>query len=136
MLEKYKHQHETHVIGKNFHNAVVNDLRTNGYKILNQNKHLKDIGIEIDIIAEKNNIIEYIEAKGGKKRVDQLKRGLFNALIFSESHYCNEKNVFILYTENEWKNNIHIKNWIYKGRLKEHRTSEIKDKSNLNWCFK
>jgi hypothetical protein len=136
MLEDNKHQHKTHITGQNAHDAALADLKARGYIILDQKKTLKDIKIEIDIIASKNDIIEFVEVKGGKRKVDQIKRGLFNALVFSESHYNDDKTHFILYTESVWPVGssgwYHIRDWINAGRLHEHRTLTVQSNTTLD----
>lgn len=48
-------------LGKNAENQAVNYLHSNGYVVLNRNYRFEKA--EIDIIAQKNNLIAFVEVK-------------------------------------------------------------------------
>jgi hypothetical protein len=83
-------QSESSSSGKDFEDLVIKDLVSKGYTIVSTNVRLDGVGIEVDYIAEKDNITEYGEAKGGKeggkkvpgaRRTDNVKKALCNGAL-------------------------------------------------------
>ena len=73
--------------GDEFESMVLLDLNTRGYALNNTNFKLKKLGIEVDVVATKDDSIEFIEAKGGRPgkgkrpgalRTDNVKKAVCN----------------------------------------------------------
>jgi|TARA_R110001592_G_scaffold361613_2_gene672748 Holliday junction resolvase-like predicted endonuclease len=80
-------------VGDNFEKDILNYLKENNYINLQSNITMKDLGIEIDVYAEKNDTIIYGECKGGKDgamRTDNVKKALASAPLIKKK-YPNAK---------------------------------------------
>jgi hypothetical protein len=87
---KTNFQSESKKTGKEFETLVKNHLTDIGYTIIPKSTKIVEIGVDVDYIAEKNGIIEYGEAKGGKqgtkkrpgaKRTDNVKKAICNGAL-------------------------------------------------------
>lgn len=87
---KSNFQAESTSSGKDFESLVEGDLIARGYKILSTNTLIDGIGVNVDYIAEKNGVVEYGEAKGGRKgkgkrpgaqRTDNVKKAICNGAL-------------------------------------------------------
>lgn len=89
-------QSESKHSGDEFENLVENDLKLNGFIIVEKNRHIKGTGCEVDFVVLNSMLkIEYIEAKGGKngpkkrpgaKRTDNVKKAIANAALIKSVH--------------------------------------------------
>jgi hypothetical protein len=83
-------QAESKKSGDEFEVIVGKDLISAGYIINYTNAKVPAIGVNVDYIAEKNGVIEYGEAKGGKEggkkrpgaqRTDNVKKAICNGAL-------------------------------------------------------
>ena len=83
-------QSESKKSGDEFEELVRKDLISRGYKIIYTNAKINGIGVNVDYIAEKDGILEYGEAKGGKvggkkrpgaQRTDNVKKAICNGAL-------------------------------------------------------
>ncbi len=83
-------QSESKKSGDEFELFVEEDLISKGGFIVGKNYHIKDIGIELDYIADYGSITEYVEAKGGRsggkkrpgaERTDNVKKAVCNGAL-------------------------------------------------------
>jgi Holliday junction resolvase-like predicted endonuclease len=88
-------QSESSISGSEFENLVEQNLISNGYTIISTNTKINDIGVNVDYIAEKDGILEYGEAKGGKsggkkrpgaQRTDNVKKAICNGALLKSKH--------------------------------------------------
>jgi hypothetical protein len=88
-------QSESTASGDEFEKLVVKDLVSKGYNIISTNKKIPEIGVNVDVIAEKNGVVEYIEDKGGKpgkgkrpgaERTDNVKKAICNGALLKAKH--------------------------------------------------
>jgi Holliday junction resolvase-like predicted endonuclease len=94
-------QSESTFSGKEYEKVVNKDLLSKGYTIIEKNKKIVGIGINVDCVVEKNGIVEYVEDKGGKsgknkrpgaKRTDNVKKAICNGALL-KAKYPNSKYV-------------------------------------------
>jgi len=94
-------QSESTTSGKLFEERVEQHLIDKGYTIVSTNTKIDGIGVNVDYIAKKNNIIEYGEAKGGEsggkkrpgaQRTDNVKKAICNGALL-KAKYPNAKYV-------------------------------------------
>jgi len=85
-------QAESKKSGDEFENLVEQDLIRRGYKIISTNTKIDSIGVNVDYIAEKDGVLEYGEAKGGKEggkkrpgaqRTDNVKKAICNGALLN-----------------------------------------------------
>ena len=95
-------QAESKASGDEFEEIVERDLLSKHYTIVSTNTKLDGIGVNVDYIAEdKNNMVEYGEAKGGRsggkkrpgaERTDNVKKAICNGALLKfknpECKYC------------------------------------------------
>lgn len=83
-------QAESKKTGTEFELLVKCDLTNKGYNLLPKKTKINEIGVDVDYIAEKDGVIEYGEAKGGKtgkkkrpgaKRTDNVKKAICNGAL-------------------------------------------------------
>ena len=83
-------QAESTQSGDEFELLVQQHLLNNGYTIISLNTKIDGIGVNVDYIAEKNGVLEYGEAKGGRsghrkrpgaQRTDNVKKAICNGEI-------------------------------------------------------
>ena len=88
-------QSESTISGVEFEKLVKENLIANGYTIISTNTKIDDIGVNVDYIAEKDGIIEYGEAKGGKQgykkrpgaqRTDNVKKAICNGALLKTKY--------------------------------------------------
>jgi len=88
-------QAESTASGDEFEKLVLEDLLEKGYTIISTNTRIPDIGINVDVIAERNGVIEYIEDKGGKpgkgkrpgaQRTDNVKKAICNGALLKTKY--------------------------------------------------
>ena len=81
--------------GDEFESMVLLDLNTRGYALNNTNFKLKKLGIEVDVVATKDDSIEFIEAKGGRPgkgkrpgalRTDNVKKAVCNGALLKSMY--------------------------------------------------
>jgi Holliday junction resolvase-like predicted endonuclease len=96
-------QSESTSSGSEFENLVVQDINSKGYTIISKNTKIDQIGVNVDVIAEKNGEKVYFEAKGGRsggkkrpgaKRTDNVKKAICNGALLKVK-YPNLK--YVLY---------------------------------------
>lgn len=89
-MTQHNFQSESTKSGSEFEILVKQDLVSKGYNIIPTTTKIDEIGIDVDYIAEKNGIVEYGEAKGGKfgikkrpgaKRTDNVKKAICNGAL-------------------------------------------------------
>lgn len=83
-------QAESTQSGDEFEHLVQQHLLDNGYTIISLNTKIDGIGVNVDYIAEKNGVLEYGEAKGGRsghrkrpgaQRTDNVKKAICNGAL-------------------------------------------------------
>jgi len=83
-------QSESKRSGDEFELFVEEDLISKGGLIVGKNYHVKEIGIELDYIADLPTRTEYVEAKGGRsggkkrpgaQRTDNVKKAVCNGAL-------------------------------------------------------
>ena len=83
-------QSESTASGGDFEDIVEENLVTNGYTIISTNTKIDGIGVNVDVIAEKDGVVEYIEDKGGRpgkgkrpgaQRTDNVKKAICNGAL-------------------------------------------------------
>lgn len=84
------------IIGQQAEDLAVNFLLSKGYKIIQRNWRFKNFG-EIDIIAQKNNLLNFVEVKSLLKEKNFLPENHFNIRKFEKiqklaSFYSNKYN--------------------------------------------
>ena len=94
-------QAESTQSGDEFEQLVQQHLLDNGYTIISLNTKIDGIGVNVDYIAEKNGVLEYGEAKGGRsghrkrpgaQRTDNVKKAICNGALLKH-HDPNAKYV-------------------------------------------
>jgi hypothetical protein len=102
-MKKNNFQAESKKTGTEFEKLVKDDLLSRGYKILSCNTEIDDIGINVDYLAQKNELLEHGEAKGGKtgpkkrpgaKRTDNVKKAICNGALLK---YKDKTAVYVVY---------------------------------------
>lgn len=88
-------QAESKKSGDEFELLVEENLTSNGYTIISTNTKIEGIGVNVDYIAERNGIVEYGEAKGGKsggkkrpgaERTDNVKKAICNGALLKAKY--------------------------------------------------
>jgi len=88
-------QSESKKSGNEFEDLVEQDLKSRQATIVGKDFNVKDIGIELDYIADYPNKTEWVEAKGGKKggkkrpgaeRTDNVKKAIANGALLKVKH--------------------------------------------------
>lgn len=83
-------QSESKKSGDEFELLVLKDLESRGFNSIERNYQFKEAGVEVDFRAHKNDIVEYVEAKGGKdgdskrpgaQRTDNVKKAIANGAL-------------------------------------------------------
>jgi hypothetical protein len=84
-------QAESKKSGDDYEIVVGEDLINKHNKIIDKNKKIPDIGINVDyIIEDQSNVVEYVEAKGGRPgekkrpgalRTDNVKKAICNGAL-------------------------------------------------------
>ena len=104
-------QSESNITGAEFERLVSLDLIARGYKIISCNTEIEGIGVNVDYIAEKDNEIEYGEAKGGKnghrkrpgaRRTCSVKKALCNGALLKVK---NKNTRYVIYFSEKTKEN-------------------------------
>ena len=81
--------------GDEYEKVVMADLINRGFNKIKENVHIVGTGCEVDFVAQSENIIEYVEAKGGQrgpgkrpgaKRTDNVKKAIANAALIKSEH--------------------------------------------------
>lgn len=110
-MSKTNFQSESTKTGSEFEIIVRNDLTSKGYTILSCNTEISDIGINVDYVAKKENILEHGEAKGGKKgkkkrpgakRTDNVKKAICNGALLK---FKNPSSRYVVYFSDQPKKN-------------------------------
>jgi hypothetical protein len=88
-------QSESTASGDEFEKLVVKDLLSKGYTIVSTNTKIDGIGVNVDVIAEKDGVVKYIEDKGGKpgkgkrpgaERTDNVKKAICNGALLKTKY--------------------------------------------------
>jgi hypothetical protein len=88
-------QSESTLSGKLFEKKVEQHLIEKGYTIISTNTKIGGIGVNVDYVAKKNDVIEYGEAKGGKsggkkrpgaQRTDNVKKAICNGALLKAKY--------------------------------------------------
>ena len=88
-------QSESTLSGKLFEKKVEQHLIEKGYTIISTNTKIDGIGVNVDYVAKKNDVIEYGEAKGGKsggkkrpgaQRTDNVKKAICNGALLKAKY--------------------------------------------------
>lgn len=88
-------QSESTTSGKLFEDKVEQHLVNQGYTIVSTNTKIDGIGVNVDYIAKKGDIIEYGEAKGGEsggkkrpgaQRTDNVKKAICNGALLKAKY--------------------------------------------------
>ena len=97
-------QAESKASGDEFEEIVERDLLSKHYTIVSTNTKLDGIGVNVDYIAEdKNNMVEYGEAKGGRsggkkrpgaERTDNVKKAICNGALLK---FKNPECKYVIY---------------------------------------
>lgn len=83
-------QAESKKSGDEFESLVEDNLISRCLTVTDKNYHIKEIGIELDYIARCEDLIEYVEAKGGRsggkkrpgaERTDNVKKAICNGAL-------------------------------------------------------
>lgn len=124
-------QSESKKSGDEFENFVQKDIESRNGLIVGKDYCIKDLGIELDFIADFPGKIEYIEAKGGRsggkkrpgaERTDNVKKALCNGALLK---YKNPDAYYVVYfsappKENSYSDNM-IKTALDAGYISEVR---------------
>jgi hypothetical protein len=104
-------QSESKLSGNEFEDLVQENIELKNGIIVGKDYHIKDLGIELDFLADFPNRTEYIEAKGGKtgnkkrpgaKRTDNVKKAICNGALLKHS---NPNAYFVVYFSSKPKKN-------------------------------
>jgi hypothetical protein len=88
-------QSESTASGTDYEKIVNEDVLKRGNTILETNAKIPGIGINVDYIAEKDGIVEYGEAKGGRsgdkkrpgaQRTDNVKKAICNGALLKAKY--------------------------------------------------
>lgn len=83
-------QSESKKTGDEFELLVEDNLISRCLTIVDKNYHINSIGIEVDYVAKCKDVIEYVEAKGGRsggkkrpgaERTDNVKKAICNGAL-------------------------------------------------------
>lgn len=84
-------QSESKKSGDEFESAVLEDLRSRGFSLIEKNVLVEEAGCEVDFVAYGSQWpLEYVEAKGGRteegkrpgaQRTDNVKKAIANAAL-------------------------------------------------------
>lgn len=124
-------QSESKKSGSEFEDFVQKDIESRNGVIVGKDYCIKDLGIELDFVADFPSKIEYIEAKGGRsggkkrpgaERTDNVKKALCNGALLK---YKNPSAYYVVYfsappKENSYSDNM-IKTALEAGYINEIR---------------
>lgn len=124
-------QSESKKSGDEFENFVQRDIESRNGFIVGKDYCIKELGIELDFIADFSDKVEYIEAKGGRsggkkrpgaERTDNVKKALCNGALLKHK---NPKAYYVVYFSAPPKQNSYSDNMI-KTALEAGYISEVR----------